>query len=66
MLEEFNCNNTNHKNLLFEILKDSLINNFLWRSDIIDFLYKKIIKKFVLVINCQPVGIGFIIPLRNN
>lgn len=66
MLEEFNYNNADHKNLLFEILKDSLINKFLCRSDIIDFLSLKIIKKFVLVINGQPVGIGFIIPLRNN
>lgn len=62
MLQEFNFNEPTHKEFLFKILKDPTMSNYL--SGIIDLITLKSIKKYVLVIDENYVGIGFIIPLR--
>lgn len=66
MLEEFNYNNNNHREFFFKLLNDSEICKYLGRGQIIDLIKANIIRKYILTIDGNLVGIGFIQPLREN
>lgn len=66
MLEKFNYHNIDHKNKYYQMLQDQTARNYLSVGDLIDFLKMDIIKKYFLKINNNLVGLGFIIPLKEN